>query len=535
MKKRILILFFISFGFIGCEDYLDKRDPTATDFSEFFNDQEDLRRVVYSSFTDVWTNDSNRRMSLYMTDSRSDNAYSRSEDDYAQSIATGRISSNNKAFEYYWNLHMKHLGRLNTFIAAADVPYVEDEAIRAKYVNNLKALRIYHYFQLVFRWGDVPFYLEPASIEEATQPPTPKKEILETIFPLALEIANNLPPDEFTVDKFMFNEYSFKALIMRYALYFERYELAVVLAKEIINSGHYSLYPDYGALFQYEADDDNNEFIMILGMESHSGGTYSFRDLGPHYRTGPGQSYSVPLKSLVDAYWTINGRPINDAIQYTKEEYELNPSLNRDPRYEASIFGHGDMFYGEEIDIYDPESTMYYENTRASASGYWFRKFVDDADAFKGAGSGSMTFPLLRYAEVLLTFAEAKLMLNDFNAEAKGYINDIRRRAGLNMEEANIITSSYYSSFGRQDWIDLVRNERRIELANEGLRYDDIIRWRIGEETLDGPALGDTRMVDGELQSIFVEDRSFKEHYYLWPFAESTLKVEPGLVQNPGY
>ena len=175
---------------------------------------------------------------------------------------------------------------------------------------------------------------------------------------------------------------------------------------------------------------------------------------------------------------------------------------------------------------------MFYENQRASKSGYWFRKFVDETDAFRG--SGNMDFPLLRYAEVLLTYAEAKIMLNDVDDLAKSYINAIRERAGLDMDVADV-TLPEYASYTQEDWIELIRNERRVEFAGEGLRYDDIIRWRIAEEVLNQPALGHTREVNGNVVSLKIEDRTFLPHNYIWPFHENSLKVEPGLRQNPGY
>lgn len=534
MKKILCFVAFISICLIGtgCEDFIDKTDPTATSFDEFYNDEDDLRRVVYSSFYDVFTHHSNRRTLFYMKDGRSDNAYARIENDHHQAMANGNFDSNTRAAEYYYTLHMKHLGRLNTFIANTDVPYVEDEAVRTRYENILKALRVWHYFRLTFRWGDVPFQLEPVDLAEARQPPTSREEILETIFPMALEIAEALPPEEYTTNKYMFNRYSLKALTMRYALYNERYELAVELAREIMDSGNYELHPSYGDLFQYEAASDNNEFIIHMDEESHSGSTtYSFNHLGPHYRTGEGQSYAVPLKSLVDAYWTLDGYGIDECPEHSQREHELNPSLHRDPRYKASIMGHGDVFYGDTIDIYNPNSPMFYEEQRASSSGYWFRKFVSEDDAFR---NGNLEFGLLRYAEVLLTYAEAKIMMNEIDASAKDAINQVRERAGLDMSEADV-TLARYSAYTQAQWIDLIRNERRIEFAAEGLRYDDIIRWRIAEEVLNEPALGHTREVDGELQSLHVEDRSFAPHNYLWPFHETSLKVNPGLTQNQGY
>ncbi len=535
MKRNILyitILIILITHLTSCNDFLDKRDPTATTFIEFFNDEGDLRRVIYSSYLDVFTHPSSHPNLFYMWDGKTDNAYSRREGDRHQTIANGNFSSNDYAFLYYYELYMKHLGRLNTFIAHADVPYIEDEAVRQKYKSILEGLRVWHYFRLTMRWGNVPFHLEPADLSTALQPVKSKEEILKVLFPLAEEIAQKLPEDEYSVDKYMFNKYSMKALTMRYALYNERYELAAKLAKEIMDSKKYELYPIYGDLFQYKAHNTNKEFIIRMDKDSHPGATYSFRDLAPHYRTGNGQSYLVPLKSLVDSYWTLQGKPIDRCSIHSKEEYELSPKLNRDPRYFMSIFGHGDEFYGEKIDIYNENSPLYYDARRSSKSGYWFKKFVDKADAFKA--NGNMEFGLLRYAEVLLTYAEAKIMLGDINTLAKQCINEVRSRAGLDMEYADV-TKGEYINYTQQEWIELIRNERRIEFAGEGLRYDDIIRWRIAEKVLNQPALGHTTEINGHLKSLKIEDRSFQPHNYLWPFHENSLKVEPGLKQNPGY
>lgn len=534
MRKinKIFSIVCLSFLLAGCEKFLDKTDPTATSFVEFFNTEEDLRRVIYSSYTDVFTSVSLQNI-FYMQEGKSDNAYSRVESYHHQKIANGDFNSNTAAFLFYYELQMKHLGRLNTFIANAHIPYVEDEAVRTKYKSILEGMRIWHYFRLTNAWGDVPFYLEPATIADAKQPAKPKEEILDIIFPMAEEIAGRLPAQEYSSDKYMLNRYSLKALTMRYALYNKRYELAAKLAKEIMDSKNYELYPKYGDLFNYVGATNNKEFIMHMDMASHgNSATNSFRDLGPHFRTGVGQSYTVPVKALVDSYWTKQGRSIDNCPLHTKEEYELNPGLNRDPRYAASIMGHGDTFSGEVIDIYNTNNPMFYENQRASKSGYWFRKFVSEADAFKS--SGNMNFGLLRYAEVLLTYAEAKIMMNDVDDLAKSAINQVRKRAGLDMTVADV-TLPAFSAYTQNQWIDLIRNERRTEFAAEGLRYDDIIRWRIAEDVLNKPALGHTKLENGNLVSLKIEDRTFKPNNYLWPFHENSLKVEPGLTQNPGY
>lgn len=531
LNKIYIVAAVISFfGLTGCENFLDKRDPEATTFEEFFNTEEDLRRVVYSSYNDAFTHYSNRRTLFYMDEGRSDNGYARIESDHHMIIANGNMTASSRLSEYYWTLYYKHLGRLNTFIANVDLPYVEDERIREEYAAILEGLRVWHYFRITFHWGDVPFTLSPADLEEAIQPPLPQAEILETLFGMYEDIAKRLPERERNTNAYMFNQYSFKALVMRYALYFERYELAAKLAKEIMESGEYQLHPKYGDLFNYNADKTNKEFIMKFNAESRDNKkTHSFEHLGPQYRSGNGASYLVPTKALVDAYWTKQGHPIDECPLHSEEEYELAPNLNRDPRYESSIMGHGDQFQGEPIDIYDSNDPMFHENERASRTGYWFRKFVDEDDAFRA--DGNMDFSLLRYAEVLLTYAEAKIMLDDVDDLAMQSINEIRERAGLEMDEADVTLKSRT----QEEWIELIRNERRIEFAAEGLRYNDIIRWKTAEEELNQPVLGHTREVNGELVSLKVENRKFSPHQYLWPFHESTLKVEPNLKQNPGY
>src|SRR5690606_9899498 len=144
-------------------------------------------------------------------------------------------------------------------------------------------------------------------------------------------------------------------------------------------------------------------------------------------------------------------------------------------------------------------------------SGYWFKKFVDAADYSRA--SGDLDFGIIRYAEVLLTYAEAKIMLNQVDDLTKTCINDVRRRGGLDMTVADVSLTSKTS----QEWVDLIRNERRIEFAGEGLRYDDILRWKIAEQVLNQPALGHTKLVNGSLESLKIEDRTFQSNNYIWP------------------
>src|SRR5690606_3300659 len=172
-------------------------------------------------------------------------------------IANGNMTSNSPLAIYYWALYNKHVGRINTYLANIDIPYVENESTRQKYKAILEGLRIWHYFRITELWANVPFVLEPVSLADATPPVTPKAEILDKLFTMSEDVAKRLPEDEGTTNAYMFNRYSFKTLVMRYALYNGRYELAARLAKEIMESGKYQLHPAYADLFNYKADKTN--------------------------------------------------------------------------------------------------------------------------------------------------------------------------------------------------------------------------------------------------------------------------------------
>src|SRR5690625_2738300 len=107
--KRLTYIYFAVFLFTSCEDFLNKTDPRATTFVEFFNDEDDLRRVAYSSYRDVFTSESDRRLLFYMLDGRSDNAYARISGDHHQSIANGNLRASNRLSEYYYTL--RKIGR----------------------------------------------------------------------------------------------------------------------------------------------------------------------------------------------------------------------------------------------------------------------------------------------------------------------------------------------------------------------------------------------------------------------------------------
>jgi hypothetical protein len=239
----------------------------------------------------------------------------------------------------------------------------------------------------------------------------------------------------------------------------------------------------------------------------------------------------------VDAYETINGKTITEDPSYDASQ----PYKNRDPRLDASIIRPGSLY---EATYFDPYTgTDYYKNNNCSPTGYNVKKFIPNISDFRNTGYGTdidntgLNFIVMRYAEILLTYAEAKIEANQLDASLYQAIDAVRKRAG--MPVVNQTTYNNQSSLRA-----LIRRERRVELAMEGLRWYDIQRWKIGETvmpgTVTGALLGSVNPNNGELTLTQerigpVSERVFSAKNYLFPIPQKEIDLNKGLSQNPGY
>jgi len=262
-----------------------------------------------------------------------------------------------------------------------------------------------------------------------------------------------------------------------------------------------------------------------------------FFDFAPR-SVGGRVSGMSPTQELVDSYITLNGKGINDA---GSGYVESNPYVNRDPRLTATVVydkynwvngnGTSKTIYikpgtdpdAGRLDEYNPASQA------SSPTGYYWRKYFDPI-AQTSFTSGS-NLHLIRYAEVLLDYAEAKQSLGQMDATVwNNTIGLLRRRAGF--------TDAGALDFpGTADMTTIIRRERRTELAMEGLRTDDIRRWKTAETVLNGYAhgakFGDVSVDNGYIRA---QRRQFDPaKNYLWPIPASEIGLDPNLKQNPGY
>ena len=518
MKKIIIILTLLVN--LGCTTELDLAPIDSTSEATFWETEEDARIFLNSVYADLMNADSYLFFSTL-----SDDAYTKGREEY-RNIASGNYGPSNAVVEGTWSSRYEGIRRANIFLNNIDKVTDISEEMRQAYTAQARFIRAWHYFYLIELYGDVPLVTDEISIEESLQlERTDRDVILDFIYEELNMAISNLPTGYPAEQQGRITKDAAIAFKSRVHLYNEEYEEAIALAEPQV--GKYDLFPDYGALFE-TANEFNEEILLSLQYVPAD------REHNLQYSLVPpslgGYANFSPLQSLVDSYLTINGYSIDDPAANFDPE---NPYQNRDPRLAATIIYDDYVMtdYDGNVVTIDtspgaaPDGLNYSSNT--TPTGYYVSKYFDP-EARNQTNSG-LNLILIRYAEVLLNYAEAKIELGTFTeADWNATIRPIRERAGLTGQALEFPGSD------QEKLRELVRNERRVELAFEaGHRFFDIRRWRIADEVLNGWTYG-MRLEDGEY--VQVSFRTFDpDKHYLWPIPLSERDINGNLTQNPNW
>jgi len=253
---------------------------------------------------------------------------------------------------------------------------------------------------------------------------------------------------------------------------------------------------------------------------------------------------AAPTQGLVDTYLMKNGK------KWTSSDPAY---ANRDPRMGATIVYDGSKWINRDGKTYtmviDPEgvvpvnekeyvvkSDKYVRGEASSSTGYYYRKYADPTPSSYKAGGweSNLNLPTIRFADVLLMYAEAKNELGQMNSTIWGQtIKKLRQRAGFD----NTIEAMDMPGNDPNVLRDVIRNERRVELALEGLRVFDLRRWKTAEIVLAQPFRGAKfDKSSGSYDYIQLPAGNFSRNRdYLWAIPRSERLLNPNLTQNPGY
>jgi hypothetical protein len=392
----------------------------------------------------------------------------------------------------------------------------------------MKVLRAYYYVKLAALYGDVPLITAEISLEESRKVTrTPVAAIWDFISKELTEAAAVLPVSQ--TDKGRVTKGAALAVKARAMLYAGRFTLAAEAARQVMDLNVYSLYPSYERLYTYAAE-NNQEVILDKQFIKSTYSNNVFFLMAPWSQRNSNNTY-LPNKKLVDSYQMNNGKDITDPASGFNP---AAPYTNRDPRLKYSVFTIGDQLPDGKIFNSKPGSGTADAvdfSWFAPSTGYTVKKYINKEDLADPSNCG-INIILIRYAEILLMYAEAKIEANQVDQSVLDAINKVRQRPDVNMPPITNISS-------QADMREIVRHERLVELAFEGLRYFDIRRWKIAENTVPGKVFGVTYQDNsGTLNTIEVPafERVFnKNRDYLWPIPQKERELNTELTQNQNW
>jgi hypothetical protein len=482
---------------------------------------------------------------FFINEALSDNAYNgRGDNEGAASIAAGIYDPSLGRFNSEWDSHYTCIKTCNIFLENVDKVANMDATLRERMKAEIRFIRAYQYFQLYTWWGDVPLFDKDISLEASKSiTRTPRAQVVDFVLKELDAAAVALPVNTAYVaaERGRVTKGAAIALKTRALLYEGRWQDVVTNCEQLMSGtvGAYSLFSNYEGLF-LPANENNSEVIFDQQFVPLQRTQNYFLDMAPR-SVGARLNNLAPTQELVDSYLMNNGRAINEGGSGYDEN---NPYVNRDPRLTATVVYHNYQWKkpdGSTQTIYikpgsDPDQINkkdeYAAGTISSPTGYYLRKYYDPTSAVDF--QSGLNLILIRYADVLLMYAEAKNELGQMTNDVwDRTIRALRTRAGFT--DAAALT--YNGSAGQVGLRNIIRNERRTELAMEGLRIFDIRRWRIAETVLNGWAHG-AKYGPPSIDNGYIRanQRVFDPaKHYLWPIPREERNLNSNLTQNPGW
>lgn len=515
MKKYIAIIGAI-LALSSCqEDFMDRYPQTSVAPEAFFKTEEDLQLYVNGLLAMPG-------MGSYLADQSSDNMATTGAIEI-KSIMTGTPSSQTITSGWNW----ARLRNINYFLENYQKAVAPDDAV-AHYVGLARYYRAQFYFEMVKRYSNVPWYdktLNPGDTDLYKTQDSRESvmtKMMEDLQYAAEHVRESVPTGTP-------NLWAVKAFYARVALYegtYRKYhtelglggssaeflQTAVKQATDIVNSGKYSIYStgnpgrDYATLFNSTNLIGNPEVILVNPYDVN-------KDRSSDNNTGIFGDYEQsPSRDMVMTYLMADGTPYTSLPNFKAKGF-VEEFKNRDSRLMQTMAYPGW--------IREPNTTPYIQTLNKNFTGYHqlkgFKNTTDNVDR------ASVDFPVYRFAEILLILAEAKAELEQLSqGDLDMTVNLLRTRAGmppLILTEANANPDQFqaakYPNLGGSNLgvILEIRRERRVELAMEGYRYDDLMRWHAGkllEQIPQGmyfPGLGKYDLTGDGIEDIILVDK----------------------------
>ncbi len=497
MKKYIFYALVLSgFCLSSCdESFLDTVSTDTYNDATWWQTENQVISTINGCYT-VLRNDQLYGTTAFREENISPNSYSMGGD---SPVDVGNHNAgNDNRFLNKWGANYQGIGRVNYLLGNIDKVQM-DQALKDRIKAEAYFLRGLFYFNLVNYYGGVPLILnQPDFTTQGSLPRNTREEVLNQILTDLNNAASVLPQSYTGANKGRATKGAAMALKARVLLYEGRWSEAAEAAKAVIDLKEYSLFPDYRGLFYLE-NEGNKEVI------------FDVQYLVPEYNNSFDiiielQINVAPTLDLVNSYLMSDGNTTLQSPLFDPSK----PYENRDSRLHKTIVIPGYMFRGSIVN-----------NTKYFSTGYGFKKYTTYKDnvAQPSISYSEINFIVLRYADILLMYAEAQNEASGPDLSVYEAVNQVRDRAGMPDIPVGLTKDQMRTA---------LRLERRIELAGESLYYHDIRRWRTAEFVMNGEVLNSKGAV--------VQRRTFNaQRDYLWPIHSTIIQENPALEQNPGY
>jgi hypothetical protein len=540
IKYSTIVAGVALFLFTSCNEL----DLTPTDkFTEenYWTSPEKANMVLNMAYSQLTSSDY-----FFSTEALSDNIYEGRGSSSEKAISSGQADASNGRFASEWKDCYAGIKTCHTFLENVDRVPGMDETLKTRMKAEARFIRAYLFFRLTTWYGDVPLFDKDVTLSDSkTLVRKPQAEVLAFVRSELDAVAEILPAKEkyADTDKGRITSGAAIALKARTYLYSNDWANVASTCEKLINSdtyGKYSLFSSYEGLF-LPANENNSEVILDLQYVPSLRTWGNYYDYAP-LSVGARVNAMAPTQELVNDYLMLNGKDIGEA---NSGYNETSPYKNRDPRMTATVVYHEFPWKkpdGTTQTIYIKPGTAPNQaaavdeykgqGTNSTSTGYYMRKYYDPTSL--AAMTSGLNLILLRYADVLLMYAEAKNELGQMNESIwNTTIKALRTRAGFTDPGALV----FNATATKASLQNTIRRERRIELALEGLRIFDIRRWKLAETAMNGyphgAKYGDAGVDNGYIR---LDKRSFnKDRDYLWAVPQSEKDLNPALGQNPGY
>lgn len=478
MKKKLLALLVLTATLTSCQDFLNLKPEYQISDQSFYQNQNDFETAlvgVYSTMRGLY----NTSNILYMTELTTDNTEIQWSSPAADEMQMDQnaVTPTNNYVRSVWSTCLYTISQSTNILNRIDAVNF-DQATKDRIKGEAQFLRAFNYFYLVRLFGNVPIasqtFTSPAQVAAADLTLKSSEEVYQLILS-DLTSAETLLPTALNTNRTRASQMTAKTLLGKVYLTRKNYDLAATKLKEVIDSKQYSLVADYKAL---ATNGNTNLAETILEVDYLSG-----QSLGNNYSA----LFTPAITSMAIFPNNLQGAG------------RIVPTLDMVNAYET-----GDA--RKAISVNDSVTLI---GGKKSYSRYGL-KFVD----FKATdlNDGAVTFTILRYADVLLMYAE---VLNEQGktADALPYLNQIRQRAKL----------TALSGLSQADMRLAVERERRVEFLYEGHRWFDLVRTGRAQTVLNAHYAS---------QKL---NFSLQDFELLFPIPQAEIDLNPALKQNPGY